>query len=478
MADSYDTGFMGEDTPAQKLEQGRAIINSLRRLKDIQGQKLGSADWWKSQVSLDTPENQDAVDVGNDIAIGFTPGLGTLQAGRDFERSRREGSKLGMGLSALGMIPFFGGATKLVKGAGVGAKVKALRNKLVEVKGSSLSPEQIAGATPKVGKTLNLNGGVGGGELSDTVLRVPISDMRYERTNFTPGKPHISLDPQKMEGVAIPLPGDSTQAGTTLKSINGIPIDVRLDGGPGFMRLNNATWASMKPAASAYANRVNRTAESSGVPVNALFTKMAGKSADSNTASVDSLIQILRQTPLSGNKIKKLDSMVRSKLKDRSFPSLANIDALRARVMSDNGMNDRRGLFQTLAQAKAMDLHGIDLPSIRHAINEPGLIGQRSMSGGNVIARFDNPASIGKVSGDAYRHPSYDTEIRGGEYIGGFDKNVPMEIMFPDFAEWIKTHASYGNKAKEQKMFTVFAPPVQKIDSQWKDRMSQFLESK
>lgn len=170
--------------------------------------------------------------------------------------------------------------------------------------------------------------------------------------------------------------------------------------------------------------------------------------------------------------------MVRSNLEDRSFPSLANIDALRARVMSDSGMNDRRGLFQTLAQAKAMDLHGIDLPSIRHAINEPGLIGQRSMSGGNVIARFDNPASIGKVSGDAYRHPSYDTEIRGGEYIGGFDKNVPMEIMFPDFAEWIKTHASYGNKAKEQKMFTVYAPPVQKIDSQWKDRMSQFLESK
>lgn len=128
MDDSYDTGVMGEVTPAQKLEQSRAIINSLRRLKDIQGQKLGSADWWKSQVSLDTPKDQDAVDVGNDIAIGFTPGLGTLQAGRDFERSRREGSALGMGLSALGLIPFAGGVTKLAKGAiGVGAKVKALR---------------------------------------------------------------------------------------------------------------------------------------------------------------------------------------------------------------------------------------------------------------------------------------------------------------------------------------------------------------
>ena len=136
MADSYDTGFMGEDTPAQKLEQTRAIIDGLRRFKDIQSKKLSSGDWWKSQVSLDTPKNQDAVDVGNDIAVGFTPGLGTLQAGRDFERSRREGSKLGMGLSALGMLPLAGGIIKSVKGAAnasknadvVGHLVTELRN--------------------------------------------------------------------------------------------------------------------------------------------------------------------------------------------------------------------------------------------------------------------------------------------------------------------------------------------------------------
>lgn len=109
MANSYDPGLRRERT--------RAVMNSLRRFKDIQSQKLGSADWWKSQVSLDTPEDQDAVDVANDIAVGFTPGLGTLQAGRDFERSRREGSAVGMGLSALGFIPFAGGVIKGVKGA-------------------------------------------------------------------------------------------------------------------------------------------------------------------------------------------------------------------------------------------------------------------------------------------------------------------------------------------------------------------------
>ena len=148
MANSYDTGFMGEDTPAQKLEQTRAIINGLRRFKDIQSKKLSSGDWWKSQVSLDTPKDQDAVDVANDIAVGFTPGLGTLQAGRDFERSRREGSKLGMGLSALGMLPFVGGATKGVKAAlGTLKKSEDTKQIIAALRGAD-NPDMVSVARP------------------------------------------------------------------------------------------------------------------------------------------------------------------------------------------------------------------------------------------------------------------------------------------------------------------------------------------
>ena len=48
-------------------------------------------------VSLDTPEDADLADTAIDIGAGFLPVVGTAQAGRDFERARREGDKLGMG---------------------------------------------------------------------------------------------------------------------------------------------------------------------------------------------------------------------------------------------------------------------------------------------------------------------------------------------------------------------------------------------
>ena len=77
----------------------------------------------KDLVSLDTPENQDGVTIANDIAAGFTPGLGTAMSLRDYERARRDGDYLGMGLSAVGMIPFAAGVTKGIGAMRKGAKV-------------------------------------------------------------------------------------------------------------------------------------------------------------------------------------------------------------------------------------------------------------------------------------------------------------------------------------------------------------------
>ena len=89
-------------------------------------------------VSLDTPQDADLGDTAIDIAAGFVPGVGQAQAGRDFERARREGDRLGMGLAAAGMIPVVGGvagaANRARKGARAGEEtVKALRNKVDNV---------------------------------------------------------------------------------------------------------------------------------------------------------------------------------------------------------------------------------------------------------------------------------------------------------------------------------------------------------
>ena len=86
-------------------------------------------------VSLDTPEDGDLVDTATDISAGFLPGIGTALSARDFERARREGDLLGMGLAGVGMIPVLGGVTRGVGKArsNGAATVDALRKKVDDV---------------------------------------------------------------------------------------------------------------------------------------------------------------------------------------------------------------------------------------------------------------------------------------------------------------------------------------------------------
>lgn len=77
----------------------QTVINALR-------------DRARKFASLDSQPDADLGDMAIDIGAGFVPGLGTAQAGRDFERARREGDKLGMGLAGIGMVPVVGGVTK------------------------------------------------------------------------------------------------------------------------------------------------------------------------------------------------------------------------------------------------------------------------------------------------------------------------------------------------------------------------------
>jgi len=65
-------------------------------------------------TSLDNSEDSDLLDMGVDIGAGFVPGVGTALSARDFERARREGDVLGMGLSTLGMVPVVGGVPRTV----------------------------------------------------------------------------------------------------------------------------------------------------------------------------------------------------------------------------------------------------------------------------------------------------------------------------------------------------------------------------
>lgn len=58
-------------------------------------------------LTLDPEKGQEA-NLGAEIAIGLTPGLGQAQAARDFERARRSDDALGMGLAVASAVPLLG----------------------------------------------------------------------------------------------------------------------------------------------------------------------------------------------------------------------------------------------------------------------------------------------------------------------------------------------------------------------------------
>ena len=85
-------------------------------------------EWGRKFGGLDQPQDLTLPELGADVAAGFVPGLGTAQALRDYERARREGDYLGMGLSAFGAVPVIGGIGKVAnvarKGKGVANAVR------------------------------------------------------------------------------------------------------------------------------------------------------------------------------------------------------------------------------------------------------------------------------------------------------------------------------------------------------------------
>ena len=76
-------------------------------------------------LSFDNPKDMTAGETAADLAAGFLPGAGTALSARDFERARRDDDKLGMGLSALGMVPVVGGVTRAANRAVKGADALA-----------------------------------------------------------------------------------------------------------------------------------------------------------------------------------------------------------------------------------------------------------------------------------------------------------------------------------------------------------------
>jgi len=132
--------------------------------------------------------------------------------------------------------------------------------------------------------------------ISETKLPKPIGEYKFKvaEEKGVQMLPRRVISPEEMQGgVAIPLAGDRAAAGKIIEEIEGIPMNVLLEGGGDFMRRNPGKgWASEKNALGTIGKQIRRAAES-GDPVYGIHTSMSPVSVDFNTMVTESILNRL-----------------------------------------------------------------------------------------------------------------------------------------------------------------------------------------
>jgi hypothetical protein len=410
-------------------------------------------------VSLDNPEDGDLGDLAIDIGAGFVPVVGTATSGRDFERARREGDRLGMVLSAAGMIPVVGGvagaANKARKGAeGLTAAEKAWMTRMEKVARNKGVQHREA---MRQGETV----------VDDVVTM----------------KPRTIITPEDLYGkVGVQVQGDRSRAGAVISALRGIPMNdvVKLEGGPAYTQLANEMgtgggWASMRGAAVGKQKQFDRAAEMTGRQPVGVYSAMGLDGVNFATPVAEAMIKQLRLLKPNKASLAQADREIRRFAPE--FVGLQSPDAL-AQVLGkekfpmDGAGQVRKAIVETLRKAEYQNQGFpvyddiIDAVTQRELKDVPigasGFTTFRAKPGAGVIEKADVKAP----------HGSYDTVIPG-DYMGGLAQSIPSEIMFPKIYE--RQRALGRNPQQIHRSMQVNQQDFEVFDQQWLDGVMEYL---
>lgn len=322
------------------------------------------------------------------------------------------------------------------------------------------------GAIPMAGKAGRGAVGTLKHEISKTNLPRPLEEMTASYANQRPLKPAVTINPEELEGgTIIPLVGDRTIAGKELTGINETKLDqpVNLQGGPNFMRDNPDVWASDKGAVTKLTKRIDE-AGAGGDPVYLMHSSMGGRSGDFSKMMSDTLMEQMKNAPV----IRK-DRIAFDEAMSAEVPGWPGIDKVTPDWLGSSG-GGRTNLAQIMALDKFQKMGFPDVASSRFALTEPDLLNRRSGASGMTIARAQPGA--GPVTQPAVQHPTYNTNVPG-EYIGGFEKPLPREVVFPDWAATRKPGESRATADRSMLMGDI----RQKADNKWLEGVMNYLRS-
>lgn len=301
--------------------------------------------------------------------------------------------------------------------------------------------------------------------------------------------PVNTIKPEDLQGsVLVPVMGDRSAAGGSVSAVEGVPLDqpVLLEGGPLYPAVNRdrgIAWASMEDAAQAKQSHITKAADGTKADPVAVYTAMTDVAMDFNTMTSEILLRQIPALKIPKKARKAFDERIRQK-----FPDWAGVDSPKAigqvRGEVSSGNRPASKLRQELAfQLSKKEWQNQGFPvyedTVRE-ITEPALRNVRHGDSGFSVFSGRPGASL---SDDA-RHATYSHGIPG-EYMGGFARSVPPEIMFPKIfakTEGAMTKPKKGVPRLMNRQERVGALQMghdfELADQQWVDTVSEYLEGR
>jgi hypothetical protein len=332
--------------------------------------------------------------------------------------------------------------------------VNALRSKVSGIKGDTVTER---GITSLKGRE----------PIEEAMARI-INPKTFDRPELTP---------EDLVGhVGVAGMADRTAAGQLVTHIGGQKLDrpIMTQSGPDFPLYHPELWAADKGAISAFANAVKPYDK----PALFMTKAMGPQSLDQSHMMMEAVSQLLGDAPVSGKDAGAFNRYVRGmgqkdpKTGEMNY-FLPKFPGIKSENLSewllDQPMSERAQLV------KAMDTgmwneKGIPNPTAaRLALTDPHLYTTPTNTPGRTIGRFDpsNPY----VMDPEVPHPSYPVGLRG-EFLGGLDRALPWQSVFPDFA------AKVAGKAKAQADRSYMLSPVtQDFNQQWLEKVMPVWEA-
>jgi hypothetical protein len=213
-------------------------------------------------------------------------------------------------------------------------------------------------------------------------------------------------------------------------------------------------------------------ARESGQPIYGVYTAMSPQAVDFNTMMTESLLNQLDISDLKKADIKDFNQAVKAvkgqggKPKAPNFPGLDDPE-IRQKLLEGPG-GQRDAFVKAMSKAQFQKRGFPNVAAARLAVTEPELLDVPRGSSGYTVAQLDPEATIMEQSG----HKTYPLDIMG-EYVGGLETQLPVEMMYPTHFEAKRLLGSTPTGA--HKSLELFAP-LQYLDQQWLDNAMQFLE--